>query len=90
MMFENSKRIWIMGAGGFILGAFIGYLYRPPAFLIGQLPFKHVISRGTTLKGFDQIYIQVAQTSFNYLVVGGIVGALLGLIIAIVSKRKTR
>jgi hypothetical protein len=90
MVKNNDKKIWILGVAGFILGAVIGYLYRPPAFLIGQLPFKHVISRGTTLKGLDQIYMEVAQTSFNYLIVGGIIGAILGIIAALLYKGKAK
>ncbi len=79
----------IAGAVGFFVGALIGYLYRPPAFLIGQLPFRHVIFRGTTLKGIEQIYIPVAQTSFNYLIAGGIIGALSGVIAVVLFQRKT-
>ncbi len=78
--------ILLTGVIGFLAGAFIGYIYRPPAFLIGQLPFKYVISRGTTLKGFDQVYIEVAQKSFNYLLAGGIIGAILGIIAVLLYK----
>jgi hypothetical protein len=63
------------GLAGFVAGAAVGYLYRPPALLIGQLPFKYVITRGTSLKGIDQIYIPTAEASFNYLLAGGLVGA---------------
>ncbi len=87
-MFEKNSRVWLMGIGGFLAGAFIGYLYRPAAFLIGQLPFRDVISRGTNLKGLDQIYIPVAQTSFNYLVVGGMAGAILGVVVALLLRKK--
>ncbi len=83
---EKNKMILPTGVIGFLAGAFIGYIYRPPAFLIGQLPFEHVISRGTTLKGFDQVYIEVAQKSFNYLLAGGIIGAALGIIAALLYK----
>jgi hypothetical protein len=83
---EKNKVTLLTGVIGFLTGAFIGYIYRPPAFLIGQLPFKYVISRGTTLKGFDQVYIEVAQKSFNYLLAGGIIGAILGIIAALLYK----
>jgi len=89
-MMEKNKMIAAAGAAGFLAAAFIGYLYRPPAFLIGQLPFKHVISRGTTLKGINQIYMNVAQTSFNYLVVGGIAGAILGVAAALFYQRNRK
>lgn len=85
---KRNKAIWPAGVGGFLAGAFIGFLYRPPAFLIGQLPFRYVISRGTTLKGLDQMYIPVAETSFNYLLGGGIIGAILGVAAILLFKRK--
>ncbi len=77
-MDDRTRTIWLLGAAGFVVGALVGYLYRPPAFLIGQLPFDVVISRGTSLKGFDQMYIPIAETSFNYLLGGGVVGAIAG------------
>jgi hypothetical protein len=75
-----SKNVWIIALIGLILGASIGYFYRPPALFIGKLPFDVVISRGGNLKGFDQIYLEIAKTSFNYLLIGGIVGAIAGAI----------
>ncbi len=76
-----DKKAWLICVIGIILGASIGYFYRPPAIFIGQLPFDVVITRGGNLKGLDQIYIEVAKTSFNYLLIGGIVGGIVGAII---------
>ena len=76
---DRNRMMLPAGLAGFLLGAFVGYLYRPPALLIGQLPFQYVITRGTTLKGIDQIYIPVAEKSFDYLLVGGVVGVALAL-----------
>ena len=78
-----DKNSWIAGVAGFVFGASVGYFYRPPAFLVGQLPFDVVVTRGTNLKGLDQIYIEVAKTSFNYLVGGGILGAIVGVFVFI-------
>ncbi len=86
----RTRAMWLLCAAGFLAGALVGYLYRPPAFLIGQLPFDVVISRGTSLKGFDQVYIPVAETSFNYLVGGGIVGAAAGTAAAFLLRRAGR
>ncbi len=86
----KNKMILLTGVSGFLAGAFIGYIYRPPAFLIGQLPFKHVISRGTMLQGFDQVYIEVAEKSFNYLLGGGIIGAIFGLIAVLLYTGKAK
>ncbi len=89
-MGDRNRTAWLLGVGGFLLGALVGYLYRPPAFLIGQLPFHVVISRGTSLKGFDQMYIPVAETSFNYLLGGGVVGAVAGILASLVLKKPGR
>lgn len=66
---------------GVLAGAFIGFLTRPSAFLIGQLPFETVLSRGGNLSGVDQLLVPTAQASFNqmllYAVAGGVVGFLL-------------
>ncbi len=83
----RTRAMWLLCAAGFLAGALVGYLYRPPAFLVGQLPFDVVISRGTSLKGFDQMYIPVAETSFNYLLGGGVVGAVAGAVAALLAKR---
>ena len=86
-MNDRTRIVWLLGAAGFLVGALVGYLYRPPAFLVGQLPFDVVISRGTSLKGFDQMYIPVAETSFNYLLGGGLAGAVAGVVGAFLAKR---
>jgi hypothetical protein len=62
-------------AGGFIAGGFIGFLSRPSVFLVGQLPFRIVITRGSGLSGLDELLIPSAQESFNVMVIGALVGA---------------
>jgi hypothetical protein len=83
----NNRTVFLAGLGGFLLGAGVGYFYRPPAFLVGQLPFEHVITRGASLKGFDQVYLEVAQRSFDYLLVGGFLGAALGIAAALFLRK---
>jgi len=87
-MHEMTKKVWIICVIGIIIGASIGYFYRPPAILTGQLPFGVVITRGGNLKGLDQIYLDVAKTSFNYLLIGGIVGGILGAIVGMKISNK--
>jgi len=86
---SGASPIWVALILGGLVGAFIGFLLRPSAPLIGQLPFGTVITRGGDLTGFDRILVSVAQASFNYmvagLVLGGIVGAGVG---AYLSKRE--
>ena len=68
---------------GVLVGGFIGFLQRPSALLVGQLPFSTVITRGANLQGLDQLLIPLAQRSFNVMVtwslVGGAAGAMLQL-----------
>lgn len=87
---QMNMKAWIITFVGLILGASIGYFYRPPALLIGQLPFDVVITRGGNLKGIEQIYLEAARTSFNYLLVGGIAGAIIGAIAGISITKKTK
>ena len=57
---------------------------------MGQLPFRTVITRGANLRGLDQLLLGYARTSFNYLIAGMIVGAVVGLIAAFaVSRQKS-
>jgi hypothetical protein len=55
--------------------------------MVGQLPFIHVISRGKTLKGLEQILIPIAETSFNYVLAGIIIGAISGYLIKIITAK---
>lgn len=60
---------------GFLAGGFIGFLLRPSVFLVGQLPFSTVVTRGSGLSGLDQLLVPSAQQSFNVMVAGTLVGA---------------
>jgi len=71
----DFRKYIAVGAG---VGLFIGFLLRPSVALVGQLPFTAVITRGAMLQGLDQMLVPAAQTSFNYMLVGGIVGVVAG------------
>jgi len=73
---------------GFLTGGFIGYLYRPSAFIIGQLPFDVVITRGANLKGIEQVFIPLAQASFNHMVALAAIGAACGVILGLLLSKK--
>ena len=86
-----SKSNWLtlkLGIIGFVAGGFIGFLYRPSAFIIGQLPFDVVITRGANLKGVDQVLIPMAQTSFNNMMAIAVIGAAIGIVIGLLLSRK--
>ncbi len=75
----------ILAIPGFLIGGFIGFIMRPSAFLVGQLPFETVIARGSNLSGLDRILVSTAETSFNYLMVGALLGALGGLVLGFIA-----
>lgn len=78
----------ILGVVGFFLGGCIGFLLRPSAFLVGQLPFETVIARGSNLSGIDRLLVATAQTSFNYMIVGALLGAVGGLVIGLMAFKQ--
>ena len=72
---------------GFFVGGCIGFLLRPSAFLVGQLPLETVITRGANLSGLDRLLISTAETSFNYMMVGALIGAAAGFVIGLMALR---
>jgi small basic protein len=68
---------------GLLIGGVVGFLLRPSVPLMGQLPFSTVITRGTNLRGLDQLLLGYARSSFNYLVAGIVLGAVVGLFASI-------
>lgn len=77
----SNRRMTFAIIGG-LVGAMLGYVFRPSVFLVGQLPFSAVITRGGNLSGMDQLLVPAAQASFNLLVAGIVVGAVVGVVIA--------
>jgi CcmD family protein len=67
-----------LGITGMFVGGLVGFLLRPAVPILGQLPFKTVILRGSDLTGMDELLLGAARTSFNYLVAGVLVGAFVG------------
>jgi hypothetical protein len=70
----------LTGVIGLLVGGFVGFQLRPAVFLLGQLPFGTVITRGSNLSGLDMLLVSAAQTSFNYMVAGAVLGAVCGLV----------
>ncbi len=86
----DKSKTFGFGLTGLFVGAFLAFLMRPSAFLVGQLPFEHVITRGANLKGLDTMLVPLAQQSFNIMVIGSIIGIITGLGISyFVKKRAT-
>ncbi|MDZ7797033.1 MAG: hypothetical protein U5N56_08300 [Candidatus Marinimicrobia bacterium] len=70
-----------LGFPGLLIGGFIGFLSRPSGVLTGKLPFIHVITRGATYEGVNQIMISLARESFNVMLTGAIIGAAVGILL---------
>jgi len=88
---RNRTAIVLSSLGCMIVGGFIGYLLRPSVPAIGQLSFEHVITRGSSLRGIDAFLVPTAETSFNYLAVGAIIGGVMGVALAFaLSGRKAQ
>jgi hypothetical protein len=79
----------LLGVVGFLVGGFVGFQLRPAAFLVGQLPFGTVITRGSNLSGLESLLIPTAQTSFNYMLAGAVLGAVCGAVVGALGPRRT-
>jgi len=75
--FEGAKKFGLTVLG-IIIGSLFGFWLRPSVPVIGQLPFRHVITRGSDLSGVEAFLVPVAQESFNYLLFGTILGGVIG------------
>ncbi len=69
------------GGLGLLVGGLIGFLSRPAGVLSGKLPFFHVLTRGATYEGVDQVLINLAQESFNIMLTGAVIGAVAGIVL---------
>ena len=59
---------------GLFLGGMVGFMHRPAVPQMGRLPFDTVITRGEAVR-FDELVRPNAERSFNYVVIGGLMGA---------------
>ena len=66
---------------GLAIGGYIGFLNRPAAFLVGQLPFEKMALGGINLTGIDKVFISPARTSFMYMIVGAVLGLIVGAVL---------
>jgi hypothetical protein len=82
----KSKKV-LFGVIGFFIGGLIGFLLRPAAPFIGQLPLETVLSRGGNLGGLDQLMVSIAETSFNYMLGAAIIGGVGGILTALFLER---
>jgi hypothetical protein len=77
--FEGAKKFGLTILG-ILIGGFLGFILRPSAPLVGQLPFVDVLGGGASYRGVDRLLVSTAQTSFNYMVAGAVIGAIGGMV----------
>lgn len=67
---------------GVVIGGGIGYSLAPAIPMFGRIPFIHVITCGTLLKGLDAMLVPYAQAGFRSLMFGLIGGYIVGRTVA--------
>jgi uncharacterized membrane-anchored protein YhcB (DUF1043 family) len=86
---KSSRPIFVVGLIGLLTGGFIGFLLRPTDALGRQLPFADVITRGASMEGLESALMKtLAETSFNYLAAGAVIGLVAGAVIAYLLTRR--
>jgi hypothetical protein len=80
----------LLPAAGFVIGGLVGFLMRPAALIIGQLPFETVVTRGSMLSGLDVLLVPTAQASFNVMAIGAILGAVSGFVVSYIIANRYR
>ncbi len=70
-----------------LTGGAIGFLLRPANVFGHQLPFSVVITRGTDLRGLNQLLVPLAQQSFNDVLAGALCGLVAGLVVGALRRR---
>src|ERR1019366_1039364 len=71
---------------GVFSGAVLGFLFRPSIPLVGQLPLDVVLTRGASLNGVDTLLRSAAEQSFDYVMFGRILGAVVMAVVVAVTK----
>jgi hypothetical protein len=88
-MIMKRSQISVFGTSilGLLLGGFVGFLLRPSSALVGKVSFINTLTRGATLEGVDQILINLAHKSFDIMLAGAIIGAVVGVVLAYIIKK---
>ncbi len=91
-----STEARLPAAGLGMLGALLGFLIRPSAPEVGQLPFSAIImiprGAGATspFSEPDPVLIAVAQSSFNMVMAGAILGLAVAFGLSVLAARRRR
>lgn len=71
-----------------LVGGITAFLLRPTDIFGHQLPLSVVLTRGTELHGLNRLLIPLAHRSFNEVVAGLLLGAILGFLVSALSGRR--
>ena len=87
LLVVRITRYFCLGA---VAGGTIGFLLRPSVTIVGQLPLEVVLTRGSNLRGIEAVYKSAAETSFNYVLAGALIGGVAGLALVVVVNALRR
>ena len=87
MKMNIKKTLFSLGTLGFLVGGFIGFLSRPSSPLAGRVSFIHSLTRGASLEGVNQVMINLAERSFDIMLIGALIGLVIGIILGYILKR---
>lgn len=71
-----------------LVGGIAAFLLRPTDIFGHQLPLSVVLTRGTGLHGLNRLLIPLAQRSFNEVLAGLLLGAILGILVSALTGRR--
>ena len=78
---------WPFLVGGPLIGGSIGFWLRPAVAFGKKLSFATVMMRGANLHDVDAALVNTAEASFNRLLLGVAIGAVLGLCLIVAIRR---
>jgi hypothetical protein len=79
-----------LSVAGVLTGSLLGFVLRPAAPFVGQVPFSTVIRRGTDLEGPARVLLPLAQESFNDMVLGALIGGIAAVVLTFASRNNRR
>lgn len=71
-----------------LVGGITAFLLRPTDIFGHQLPLSVVLTRGADLQGLNRLLVPLAHRSFNEVVAGLLLGAILGALVSALSGRR--
>jgi len=87
-MKKNAKKVLVgLGTLGLLVGGFIGFLSRPASPIAGRVSFIDALTRGASLEGVNQVMINLAERSFDVMLIGALIGLAVGVVLGYLLER---